>query len=141
MQARAGPPICGVLGALDPPCLTTIVRQRKMRARISKISLIVFVVMVALGGFLLSVPGDYWLWFAITATFAIVPLVLGPRRNRWAGFAGLVLSAVLIAGDYGSGKAFHEKIERAKRISADRSKDGTNDGRTSRSSEPAPRLP
>ena len=63
------------------------------------ISLIVFVVMLVLSGFLLSVAGEYWLWYAITAAFAVVPIVVGPRRYRIMGAIGLALSVVLIVSD------------------------------------------
>ena len=48
-----------------------------MSIRISKISLIVFAVLLVLSGFLLSVAGDYWPWFAVMSVFAVVPLVVG----------------------------------------------------------------
>jgi membrane protein implicated in regulation of membrane protease activity len=99
-----------------------------MRARISKLSLILFVVMVVLGGFLLAVPGNYWPWFAVTALFAAIPFLLGPRRYHWAGLAGLALSALLIAGDYGRGTALHERVQAIHRISAEQSTNGAVGG-------------
>ena len=75
-----------------------------MRSRISKISLIVFPVMVLVGGFLLSTAGNYWPWFAVTAIVALVPVLVGPRTHRLLGSAALALSIVLIVGDYQAGK-------------------------------------
>jgi hypothetical protein len=83
-------------------------------AHISKICLIVFVVLLVLSGGLLSVAGDYWPWFAVMAVFAVVPLVVGPKRYRLMGAIALVLSVVLILGDIAAGKhlrAQHPEID------------------------------
>ena len=77
---------------------------RRMSARISKISLIVFVVLLMLSGLLKSVAGEYWPWYAVMAVFAIVPLVVGPRHYRLLGAVALVLSVILIVSDYAAGK-------------------------------------
>jgi hypothetical protein len=80
-----------------------------MSIRISKISLIVFAVLLVLSFFLLSVAGDYWPWYAVMSVFAVVPLVLGPRRYRVMGVIALVLSGVLIASDIAAGRQFHAR--------------------------------
>lgn len=81
-----------------------------MSTRISKISLVVFAVLLVLSAFLLSVAGDYWPWFAVMSVFAVVPLVVGPRRYRVMGAIALVLSGVLIVGDIAAGR--HLRAER-----------------------------
>jgi hypothetical protein len=58
--------------------------------------MIVFIVLLVLSGFLLSVPGDYWPWFAIMGGCAFVSVVTGSRWYRLAGIAGVVLSLALI---------------------------------------------
>ena len=86
-----------------------------MSARISRICLIVFVVLLVLSAFLLSVAGDYWPWYAIMSAFAIVPLVVGPGRYRLIGALALVLSVALILSDIAAGKEFrarHPEIRR-----------------------------
>ena len=80
-----------------------------MSIRISKISLIVFAVLLALSFFLLSVAGDYWPWYAVMSAFAVVPLVVGPRRYRVLGAIALVLSGVLISSDIAAGRQFHAR--------------------------------
>ena len=85
-----------------------------MSARISKISLIVFVVPLVLSAFLLSVAGDYWPWYAVMSAFAVVPLIVGPGRYRLVGAVALVLSVVLIVSDIAAGKHFraqHPEIQ------------------------------
>ncbi len=81
-----------------------------MRARLSKISLTVFAVMVLLGAFQLSVPGNYWPWFATVTPFTILPIIIGPRVYRLAGVAGLALAAVLVSGDLQAGKLYRQKM-------------------------------
>ena len=77
-----------------------------MTTRISKISLVVFVVLLVLSAFLLSVVGDYWPWYAVMSVFAFVPLVLGPGRYRLIGAIALGLSGVLIVSDIAAGRQF-----------------------------------
>jgi len=86
-----------------------------MSTRISKISLTVFVVLLVLSAFLLSVAGDYWPWYAVMSAFAVVPLVVGPGRYRLIGEIALVLSGVLIVSDIAAGRHFrarHPEIRR-----------------------------
>ena len=80
-----------------------------MSARISKISQIVFVVLLVFSAFLQSVAGDYWPWYAIMSAFAVVPLVVGPRRYRLVGAFALVLSGVLIISDIVEGRHFRAR--------------------------------
>ena len=80
-----------------------------MTARTSKISLTVFVVLLVLSAFLLSLEGDYWPWYVVMSVFAVVPLVVGPRRYRIMGAIALLLSAALVVGDIAAGKRFHSE--------------------------------
>ena len=80
-----------------------------MTARTSKISLIVFVVLLVLSAFLMSVEGDYWPWYAVMSVFAVVPLVVGPRHYRIMGAVALVLSGALIVSDITAGRRFHSQ--------------------------------
>src|SRR5580765_7022198 len=83
-----------------------------MHTRISKISLIVFCVLLLLSGFLLSVPGKYWPWFAIMAALALVPCAVGPRWYRFAGFCALSLAIALIVWDCKSGQEYRQRFRR-----------------------------
>ncbi len=74
----------------------------------------VFCVLLVLSGFLMSVQGDYWPWYAIMAGFALVPCAAGPRWYRIAGFCALALSIALIASDYKAGRAFRLQLERVR---------------------------
>ncbi len=82
-----------------------------MSARISKISLVVFVVLLVLSAFLLSVAGNNWPWFSVMAIFAIVPVFVGPNRYRIFGAVALLLSLILIFGDIESGKHHRQKMQ------------------------------
>jgi O-antigen ligase len=82
-----------------------------MSARISKISLIVFVVLLVLSVFLLSVAGDYWPWYSVMAIFAVVPVLVGPNRYRIFGAIALLLSVYLIFGDIESGKHHRQQMQ------------------------------
>lgn len=79
-----------------------------MNARVSKISLVVFVVLLVTSGLLLAVVGSRWPWYAIMAVFASVPVVIGPGRYRVWGAIGLLLSVVLIASDINAGRHVQE---------------------------------
>src|SRR5260370_31947677 len=75
-----------------------------MSARISKISLILFVLLLVLSASLLSVAGDYWPWYAVTSVFAVVPLVVGPRCYRLVARIALFLFGVPIVRDSTAGR-------------------------------------
>jgi hypothetical protein len=61
---------------------------------------------------LLSVPGDYWPWFATMGFFAVLPIIFGPNRYRIYGLLLLAFAALLIVGDIKAGKKFQEKMQR-----------------------------
>ena len=77
-----------------------------MNERISKISFIVFVVLLVPSLFLLSAPGNSWPWYAVMSVFAAVPLAVGPGRYRRLGAMALVLSGVLMINDIVAGRQF-----------------------------------
>jgi membrane protein implicated in regulation of membrane protease activity len=74
--------------------------------------LIVFSVLLLLSGMLLSVPGNYWSWFAIMAGCAMVAAVMGPKWYRVGGIAAAALSAVLIISDLKAGVEHRKRFER-----------------------------
>ena len=86
-----------------------------MSKRISKISLVVFIVLLVLSAFLSSVVGDYWPWYAVMSAFAVVPLIVGPGRYRLIGAIALLVSGVLIASDIAAGRRFHEQLPEIRR--------------------------
>jgi hypothetical protein len=86
-----------------------------MTVRASKVSLIVFVVLLAISASLLSIDGDYWPWYAIMSIFAVVPIVVGPFRYRVIGAIALVLSGLLIANDIAAGRRFHSQHPEVRR--------------------------
>jgi hypothetical protein len=99
-----------------------------MRTRISKISLIIFAVMLVLGGFQLSVAGNYWQWFAAIVPFAVVPLILGPRWYRLGGGISLLLASALILGDIEAGARLRERRLRLMKASEIGEQNGAANG-------------
>jgi hypothetical protein len=77
-----------------------------MRAKVSKISLCAFVMLLVLSGTVATISGKYWPFYAFTSAFAVVPVFVGPRRYRLIGVGALLLCAVLIAHDIAAGKRF-----------------------------------
>lgn len=69
------------------------------RESISRISLIVFVILLLLSTLLLSVPGDYTLVYAIMGLFAVPPLFLRVEKHRVLACAAMCLAVVLIVID------------------------------------------
>jgi len=105
-----------------------------MSARASKICLSVYGVLLVLSFFLLSVPGDYWVWYAVMVPFAVVPLFSGQRSYRLAGAIALLLAGLLIVEDVVAGKHFREKMREIRRAAAMKAaKDGEPDGAANRS--------
>jgi hypothetical protein len=83
---------------------------------LSKICLVVFVAVLLLSGFLLSVPGDSMGWYAVMALITIVPIVKGPRKYRMLGVCALVIALALIVTDYQAGKRFRQTHHLSKKI-------------------------
>jgi membrane protein implicated in regulation of membrane protease activity len=77
--------------------------------------LIVFLVLLVMSGFLLSIPGKYWPWFVITGGCAVASAVLGPRWYRMAGIAGSALCLGLIVWDVKSGVEYRKRFESLRR--------------------------
>src|SRR5207249_3583278 len=88
----------------------------------SRAFLIAYLVLLLLSGFLLSTPGDYWPWYAVTGTCAAVAIVAGPLWHRLIGCACAAMAVGLILWDLQAGAAFHERLARirndAMRVSA-----------------------
>ena len=83
-----------------------------MSARVSKICLAAYGTLLVLSFFLLSVPGNYWLWYAVMVPFAAVPLCFGHHWYRLAGGIALLLAALMIVGDIQAGKVFRQRMQR-----------------------------
>ncbi|MHC5154570.1 MAG: hypothetical protein ACYSO3_00250 [Planctomycetota bacterium] len=73
---------------------------------ISKISLIVYLVLLILSLFLMSMPGGFLPWYCIMGFFALPPIVLGPRFYRILGIVALILAILLCIIDYQAGKVW-----------------------------------
>src|SRR5581483_8092031 len=86
-----------------------------MSTRTAKISLTVYGVLLVLSGFLLSVPGNYWLWYAVMVPFAVVPLFCSHRSYRLAGMIALLVAGLLIIGDIFAGRHFRERMREIRR--------------------------
>ncbi len=89
-----------------------------MSVRLSRICLTVYGVLFVLSFFLLSVPGDRWLWYAIMVPFAVVPLFSSQRAYRLAGLFALLIADLLIANDVVAGKRFRDRIREMPREAA-----------------------
>jgi len=79
---------------------------KNMKEKISRVSLVIYVVLFLASFLLLSCPGDNVVWFCIMGAFSIPPLIVGPRKYRILGIIAFVLTIVLITADYIAGKLF-----------------------------------
>ena len=102
-----------------------------MSTRVSKICLTVYGVLLVLSFFLLSVPGNYWPWFAVMAPFSAVPLCFGPRWYRVTGGIAFLLAGLLIVADIQGGKIYRQRMQRRRAAWAE--KKGEQDGPANRS--------
>ena len=83
-----------------------------MKARISRMFLISYGILLLLSGMLLSAPGDSWPWHAITGACAVVAVVVGPLGYRIAGLLAAGVAVVLIIADLKAGVVHREKMSR-----------------------------
>jgi len=109
-----------------------------MNEKISRVSLIVFVVLLIATGFLLSVPGGRVPVFCIMGMFAVPPLIAGPKLYRLLGIVALLIAIVSAVSDYRNGKGFREKWERmSPNMMSNMSEKEANHGLESTSAPPA----
>ena len=92
--------------------------------------------LLVLSFFLLSVPGNYWPWYAVMAPFSIVPLCFGRRWYRVTGGIALLLAGLLVVGDIQAGKIYRQKMQRMRAAWAE--KKGEQDGPANRSQPVGP---
>lgn len=67
--------------------------------------------LLVLSFFLLSVPGNYWVWYGVMVPFAAVPFCFGQRWYRLAGGIALLIAVVSIAEDIAAGKVFRLRMQ------------------------------
>ncbi|MGD0597249.1 MAG: hypothetical protein ABSA64_06965 [Sedimentisphaerales bacterium] len=82
-----------------------------MREKVSRISLIVYAVLLILSGFLASAAGGSVGWFCIMGIFAIPPIVAGPKRYRVLGIIALLIAIAAAVTDYHAGKHAQPRID------------------------------
>jgi hypothetical protein len=110
-----------------------------MSTRASKICLTVYAVLLVLSFSLLSVPGDYWVWYGMMVPFAVVPLFSSHRPYRLAGVIALLVAGLLIVEDVVAGKHFREKMREIRRAAAMKAAtDGEPVGAANRSQQVRP---
>ncbi len=83
-----------------------------MKKKISRISLIVYVILFVLAWFLLSTEGGYVVWFLIMGLFSIPPIVAGPKNYRILGSIAFAVALAAAAFDYHAGKRLHAKLQK-----------------------------
>ncbi|MDR2980861.1 MAG: hypothetical protein LBV12_01295 [Puniceicoccales bacterium] len=81
-----------------------------LQGSISRISLVVFIILLVFSVFLTSGPGGRVGYYAIMTFFAIVPTVFGPKRYRIFGIIALIFSVWFLYVDYKAGIQYWEKI-------------------------------
>jgi hypothetical protein len=75
-----------------------------MKAKISKICLITYAILLILSAFLAAGPGGSVGWFCIMAVSAIPPIIAGPKWHRILGIIALLIAITLAVSDYNAGK-------------------------------------
>ncbi len=83
-----------------------------MRQTISRVSLIVYMVLLVLSGFLSSTVGGRVAWFCIMGLLAVPVLLAGPRKYRVLGIVALLAAVVMASMDYYMGKGSMAQVHR-----------------------------
>jgi len=86
-------------------------RNATIKERISRTSLIVYVVLLILSGFLPSVAGSLVGWFCIIGIFAIPPIIVGSKRYQVLGIIALLLAIAAAVTDYHAGKITQNRFD------------------------------
>ena len=96
---------CGSSLTQDPP-----VDWKRIRPRISQVSLFVYVALWVSSGCVLGVAGDYWQMFLVMGFVACIPIFAGPVHYRVVGAFAVVFALLLAKADINSGKKWQEKM-------------------------------
>ncbi len=81
-----------------------------MNPRVGKICLVAWAILFAMSCCLMSLPGDFWPWYAVMAVVAAVPMVrVGRRWQRILGAVAFAFSIFLIVMDIRDGSAWEKK--------------------------------
>jgi membrane protein implicated in regulation of membrane protease activity len=75
-----------------------------MKAKISRICLIVYAILLILSAFLMAAPGSAVIWFCIMAVLAIPPIIADPKWHRILAIFALLIALMLAVSDYNAGK-------------------------------------
>jgi membrane protein implicated in regulation of membrane protease activity len=82
-----------------------------MKEKISRISMIVYLVLLILSFVLEAIPGNWVVWFCVMAFLAVPPIVAGPKRYRIIGIVALIIAIAAAVSDYRAGKNMQERME------------------------------
>jgi hypothetical protein len=74
------------------------------RATISRVSLVVYMVLLVLSGFLMSTAGGRVVWFCVMGLSSLPALVAGPRKYRVLGIVALLAAMAMAGMDYYMGR-------------------------------------
>ncbi len=83
-----------------------------MRQTISRVSLIVYMVLLVLSGFLSSTAGGRVVWFCTMGLLAVPALLAGPRKYRVLGVIALLAAMIMAGMDYYMGKKSMAQVRR-----------------------------
>ena len=112
-----------------------------MRAKISRVALILYAILLFLSGLLLCPPGGLVEWFVIMGMFAIPAIIAGPKKYRILGLIALILAVAFTAIDYESGKRLQARMECLRIRAAEQLEQQSGEPATPPNSEPPARLP
>jgi hypothetical protein len=83
------------------------------KLNISRVSLIVYCVLLVLSGFLACAPGGGMYWFMVMSIFSFTPIFCGSRTYRILGVIALLPAVGLIVSDYYAGKKWKARHHRS----------------------------
>lgn len=81
-----------------------------MKQKISRNSLIIYIVLLILSSTLMSMPGGYIWWYCIMGVFAIPPIIAGSKLYKVFGLIALLIAIALSIQDYQAGKKFRQRL-------------------------------
>jgi hypothetical protein len=92
----------------------------RIKDSISKVSLIIYAVMLMLSGFVPAMSGGLAVWFLITGIFAIPLILSDTKRYRIIGIIALLIALAAAIADYQEGRYWQSIIREYKKLNEPR---------------------
>jgi hypothetical protein len=78
--------------------------------KVSRVSLVVYVVLLLLSTTLMCMPGGALVWYLVMLLFTLLPIISGPKTYRIIGIVLLIFTVTLCIMEYRRGQQWRQRM-------------------------------